>query len=400
MLGLLLILPWALMVWLVRHPATPAAAPAPKPTAKEAANSAYVPLPDGPWGHLEYSRIMIEPPSDFIPSSEVQPDPLRWVFRGYNDADLRALWDRAKLTPAQRQSLGNPDHIEAIAGALVVSPDADVVLALSPESRAAIYTVLAQFADNPPQNTPFRLRADVAGDWFDSSGLPPEILALSKRLFYTRSNTVYFSDQDLVLPRIASPEVRVRFLKTLSRKSTTLVQLRVTPDTNLEAIANYWGRGRRNKDLLPLLQSLVRNRAGGTIDLVHLLPPIPRSLLYTYPLPSGKPTDAAHDCHWSAFNFYKDQPDERFADINFVKETLLNSYYPVVGEPTFGDILVFVQPDGVVVHSCVYLAAGLVFTKNGSAFSVPWLIGNLDQVQAFYQIGQPLEVRRYRLKDL
>jgi hypothetical protein len=404
--GALLITPWLLVAWIVRHPAVvpasgaaPASPTVPKPATPASTTAAFAPLRAGPWGQLEYSRITIEPPSDFIPAAEAQPDALRWVFRGYQEADLRGLWDRAQLNPAQRQALDNPQRHEAIAGALVVRPDPETVIALSPEARTTIYTALAQFTDNPSQNTPFRLRADAAQNWFDDSGLPPEIVQLAKRLLYTRAGTMYFSDQDIILPRLAAPEARVRFLKTLSRKSATLVQLRVTPETNLEELAAYWGRGRRSKDLLALLQSLVRNRDGGTIDIVHLLPPFPRALLFTYPLPSEKPTDAAHDCHWTAFNFYKDQPDERFADINFVKETLLNSYYPVAGEPTFGDVLVLVQPDGVVVHSCVYLAAGLVFTKNGSAFSVPWVIGNLDQVVAFYQIGPPLEVRRFRLKN-
>ena len=70
-----------------------------------------------------------------------------------------------------------------------------------------------------------------------------------------------------------------------------LVQLRVKPQTDVEALATYWGQGRRSKDVRPLLQSLVRVPGGATIDIVHLLPPLPRALLYTYPLPSEKAAD-------------------------------------------------------------------------------------------------------------
>jgi len=100
-----------------------------------------------------------------------------------------------------------------------------------------------------------------------------------------------------------------------------------------------------------------------------------------------------------SLNFFKDVPDERFADIDIVKQTLLKDYYPVPGELTLGDILVLIRPDGVVVHSCVYIADNIVFTKNGPSFSVPWVLASLDAVVAFYSLGPPLEIRRYRLKD-
>ena len=169
-----------------------------------------------------------------------------------------------------------------------------------------------------------------------------------------------------------------------------LVQLKIQPDSDVAAIARYRGRGRRSKDVTPLLESLARLPGGAKIDIAHLLPPFPRSLLYGFPLASDKPEDATHDCHWTSLNFLKERPDERLTNIDFVKQTLLNDYYPVAGEPDYGDIMVLVQPDGVVAHSSVYLAAGVVFTKNGSAFSVPWLLSNLDAVVAFYTVGPPL----------
>ncbi len=176
-----------------------------------------------------------------------------------------------------------------------------------------------------------------------------------------------------------------------------LVQLKIQPDSDVAAIARYWGRGRRRKDVTHYWNRWPDCR----VELKSISPPtapFSRSLLYGFPSASDKPEDATHDCHWTSLNFLKERPDERLTSIDFVKQTLLNDYYPVAGEPDYGDIMVLVQPDGVVVHACVYLAAGVVFTKNGSAFSVPWLLGNLDAVVAFYTIGPPLSARCYRAK--
>ncbi|QYM78757.1 hypothetical protein K0B96_15855 [Horticoccus luteus] len=400
-LGVVLLLPWGVVAWSLRSapPTEPVKASQPAIVRSAVMESGFTRLPDGPWGHLRSSRIEIEPPEDYIPLPEIQPDPLRWTFPGYSAAAVRELWRSASLTAAQEQALSAATSPAADGSGCVVMPNRNVVAELTPAARSVIYTVLAKFPANATQFAPFRLRADVGKDWFRDSGLPPDIITLATSMLYPRNGNLLFSDDDVVLPRLKSSADRIRFLKTLSRKSTLLVQLVIDPQTDVNAIAHYWGQGRRSKDLKPLLQSLVRRPEGAVLDIVHLLPPLPRALLYSYPQLSQNPQDEAHDCHWTALNFFNEQPDERFTDIEYVKKVLTESYYPVASEPTFGDVIVFVQPDGVAVHSCVYLAAGIVFTKNGAAFSVPWLLGNLETVEGFYSIGPPLEIRCYRAKD-
>lgn len=344
-------------------------------------------------------RIDIEPPQSYIPLPEMKTESLQWVFKGYSEERLAALWDAAGLSPAQRAALDSPARRMRVGGRIVLSPDPQVVLELAPAARRTIYTALAEFPENHSQREPFRMRADAAATWFNDSGLPTDIVALAQRLLYERDGNLFFSDEDLVLPRLQSKADRIRLLKTLSRKSALLVQIRVEEHADVEGLAAYWGRTHRAKDVRPLLLSLARRPGGGRIDLAHLLPRLPRALLYTYPMVSANPIDAAHDCHWTSLNFFNDEPDERFAHIEEVKRTLLRDYVPVTDEPRFGDVMVLVQPDGVVVHSCVYLAAGVVFTKNGAAFSVPWLLGKLDAVAAFYSIGPPLETRCFRLRE-
>ena len=393
--------PWVAVLWLARHPAaTPSVSPALVVANPSARSHPVVEQGHpGPWGELEASRILIEPPEDFIPAFFTTSQPLRWTFKGYTPVQLSVLWQQAGLTAAQLKAFDDPQRRVASPEGIVLTPPAETVLGLSPESRAKIYAVLALDPANIPQRDPFRVRADTVADWFDDTALPEDIIALTRRLLYQRDTNFLFADHDLVLPKLPASADRVQFIKTLSRKTALLVQLRVPHGTDIDGLTRYWGQGRRSKDVRPLLQSLAHQPQGGTLDIVHLLPPFARTLLYTYPVPTGKPTDATHDCHWTSLNFYNNQPDERYASLQAVEHALLNDYYLVSGEPALGDILLLVDSSGRGVHSCVYVADNIVFTKNGAAFSVPWLLGRLENVVSFYSLTEPLAVRRYRVRE-
>lgn len=401
-----LALPWGLVGWLLLNPSRPApTAPSPAPAAAARPPGTATAKTDlqrgrvGPWGQLAATRILIEPPEAFIPPYYVTPQPPTWIFKGYTPAMLDTLWRDAALSPAQIAALNEPRRRTAERDAIVVRPDADTILSLTPEARRKIYTVLAAFPENVAQRDPFRSRADAVDDWIDTDVLPPDLVALTKRLLYQREGNVFFSDHDMLLPRLSTSRERVLFIKTLSRKSALMVELLIPPGANIDSLVQYWGSGRRSKDIGPLLESIAQRPQGGAIDIVHLLPPFARVLLYTYPVPSDRPSDSLRDCHWTSLNFFRDSPDERFTNTEFVQQTLLNDYYQTGGEPALGDIVMLVESGGRGVHSCVYVADDIVFTKNGAAFSVPWVLARLENVVAFYSVTEPVEIRRYRRKQ-
>ncbi len=358
------------------------------------------PCRPGPWGELQYSRLLIEPPDDFVTARDLAPDPVKWVFTGYTPEVLRDLWRSAGLTEAQVALLDKAAVPGGAPSAITLAPTAELILGLSPKARTAIYSALAEFPENPSQNEPFRFRADAAAEWFANSGLSEETIQRVTPLLYRRGTSLLFSDQDVVLPLLASRDQRFKLIKTLARKSTVLLKLRVKSDSDIESLANYWGRGPRTKDLRALLESISHRPRGITIDVAHLLPRFARARLFTYPQPSDHPDDGQHDCHWTCLNFFTDPPDERYADSAVVKATLENEFVRVVGRPTLGDIFVFARPDGKVIHSCVYVADDIVFTKNGSSSVMPWILMNLSDVLAFYPAEPPLTVSAFRRRDL
>ncbi len=396
--SLVFLLPWSIVLLLLlrNHAATPPAPPPAKPAPIAHAPTAAANARSGPWGQLEFTRIRIEPPEDIVAVPTLTPP--RWNFPRATDAKLEQLWASAGLTPTQRASLARPSHREVTASGISLLPDPQLILDLSPAARLAIYAELASHTENPLHADPFRFRADDVNDWFADSGLPDAIVATIKRLIYVRAGSAAFSDPEVVLPLATDTATRIRLLKTLSRKTALIGHLHLTAKDDGDALARYWGQGRRSKDLAVLLDSIATRPGGGSLDLVHLLPPFARLLLYTFPTPTVDPLAASRDCHWTSFNFYAAQPDDRFTSLEFVKQTLDRDYYPVSGNPTFGDIILLVQNGNQGVHSCVYVADDVVFTKNGSSFSVPWTLARLDQVVDFYSFTAPVQVLRFRRK--
>lgn len=398
-MGALLCLPWVVVLLLLWRlpPAAPVAPSAPE-SAPPAADT--ISVKPGPWGELQYSRLLIEPPDEFVGSALKDVGELRWFFRGYSPEMLTHLWRSAGLSDPQVAELERHSSVLANPGGIQVEPPFDLVQNLTPAARGTIYAVLAAFPENGAQNEPFRFRADSADEWLADSPLSPESIALVRRLLYRRGNSILFSDLPVVMPQIPAQDERINLLKTLARKATLLVKLRVRPTSDLDTIAEYWERGPRRKSVHALLESISHRPQGTTIDIVHLLPKFARGHLFTYPNSATLEQSRNRDCHWTSLNFFNDIPDDRFMDVEFVKQTLETDYVPATGRLLLGDVLAFATPNGEVIHSCVFIAGDIVFTKNGGAESAPWILMNLADVIAFYPADPPLTVRVYRRKDI
>jgi hypothetical protein len=308
------------------------------------------------------------------------------------------LWQQARLNESQLKILRDPAIREVSDAGIAVHPPDHLVESLSAEARAAIYNLLGGLPGNSLQQEPFRFRADMVDEWFADAGISEAAVARVRGLLYPRGNALLFSDPNLVLPLLPTARERVTLIKTLARKSTLLLKLRIRPDSDIEALAAYWSTGRRRKDVKPLLRSLSRHPDGLTLDVVHLLPRFPRGIIYTYPAPDIPPA-LSPDCHWTSMNFFNELPDQRFDDIAYLKQILLSEYAPAHGPNRMGDILLLTRADGEVIHSCVYVAADIVFTKNGRSQSIPWTLTTIQDLQAFYPANPTLQIRGYRKRN-
>lgn len=350
----------------------------------------------GPWGELEYTRINIQLPDNFAQLEPRALTPTRWYFPGYNAARLNELFAACGLTDQQRKELADPTIWEQSAEGIIVTPPAATILGLTASARTQLYAVLAEDGRNDFQRWPYVFRLGGFDDWFHRSGLPDATTALIRRLVYSRGTSLCFSDLPEVLPLITNAVERQQLMKTLSLNASLMMRLWVTPETDLNGLTNYWfGRGRA-KDVAPLVESLAKAPGGLRLDVIHLFPPFARKLLNTYPTPPATADQPAPDCYWTAFNFFNDPPDDRYYDDAIWRKELVD-LYTQVNQPTYGDLVFLVQPDGKPIHCSVYIADDVVFTKNGVSFRQPWILMKMADMLARYPVTFPVRVVYFHL---
>ena len=334
--------------------------------------------PEQPWGDLVTLDIDIEQPEEYVSLETTTPPPTAWVFAGTTRAQARTLMTQCGFSPAQLEQAFAEGRVEDTSSATIVRPTAELVLALTPEVRSKFYTQLAQWAENSRMSTPYHLGGESIETLFVKSEVDPAISALVHQLSYTRNGKRYFSDPELVLKQIPTPEGRLHLLKALTYQTAVLARLRLGSNSDIDKILGYWGSvpGVRAKDLRPLLESIKKTPEGGTISLLYLLPRFARERLYTFPMPT-QAGDVKMDCHWTALNFFNDEPDDRLQD-NAYASAFIKEHFYQIGKPSMcGDLVFLTNPKGEVIHSAVYIAADICFTKNGINPGQPWVLMRL-----------------------
>lgn len=352
------------------------------------------------WGDLSYVRIDIERPDEFLSTAPTPARYKNWFFPGYTVDRLTALIESCDFSAqARSQLLDQSRWTMQRDGIVVAQPDLDVVLEMSPATRQTIYLVLAESPQNVGKFSPFAFRAGGFAEWFAHSEVSPSTESLVKKLIYGRGQSICFSDLDEVFTQISSQHERKRLLKTLSREPTVLMKLTVHADSDLDGLADYWGRGTGAGEARQLLEALSKVPGGGSIDIVHLLPAFARGRLYTYPFPTEQPGGSHEDCFWTSMNFFKDVPDERFADFAETRKSLQQEYAPVTGEPGYGDVVLLTDAQGNTFHAAIYLADEVVFTKNGGHFNQPWILMKLSDLLAAYPVERGVTVGVWRQRN-
>jgi len=382
-LAVLLVVPWlvvAAVYWL--GAGTDAGTDAPEGPPRGAARQAG----NGPWGRLMLTPIVISPPLEYVSAEWGRNEPAVWAFPGVPPDEVGAFLAAAGASPEQVTQLRQAARAEAgIQGTVIVPPPA-IVRALSSDVRARLYTQLARAPMNFDQAQSFRFLGATADAWLGGSLMSPQTRALVEPLLYRDGPFLHFADIESIRAEVASPEEMQRLAKTLLRSSTLVVELAVDRAADVSDLAEYWGRGGRRTDIRPLLES-VAGLGGMHIDIVHLLPAFARTYLYRYPKITTEDLNRPllANCLWSSLNFFSATPDDKFLDVNTALMALRTNYYVVEHGYQLGDIVALLDEDGDLFHVAVYLADGLVFTKNGTSPVAPWTIMALSDLTAFYR---------------
>jgi hypothetical protein len=351
----------------------------------------------GPWGELEYTYIYLEAPEDLLALYPLPSTTPHWVFPGATRDTLEDLFRRAGLSAEVRDRLLAPRQIGAANGTLYLNPSVAEIEAMTPEARAVIYRELARWSENTYYNDPVLILSGSVEQWLRNTGVRPEIQRRIAGLTYRQGDTLAFSDVEALLS-YAESDAEARFLfKVLTRVRTMIVHVKLGSPENLSDLVRYWSAGYRRTDIMPILESITERATVPSIDLIHLLPPLPRRLLYRYPAPELATHGRMPDCHWTSLNFFNYTPENLFLDERLRASRVLANYSAVKPPHRYGDILFVLDNNtGLTIHSCVYLADNLVFTKNGESLLTPWILMTLDDIKSVYLKGRNAEIVGYR----
>ncbi len=356
---------------------------------------------DARWGDLTIVPITIAPPDDFINPQRVLTTVNPWYFKNMSRADVEQFLVESSLSATEASALLDHSTAEPTINGTVVQVTSETLKNLNPIAREKIYLSLMDVPENVQQFNAYRYCGQSLDDWLDTATVSAKAQQMVKKYIYRHGCFMFFADMPVLLPEIAPSEV-AGLLKTLYRQSTYLMKLRVSPFSDIESLNEYWGRGGTAKDVRPILESVQQIKNGELVDIVHFLPPFARRRLYTFPRPeSGAESKGSdrRDCHWTAYNFFNVDPDDKFTDPAIVAKTLDNDYEKVTGQPILGDLVVFARQNGVIFHSANYVAAGMLYTKNGSKSTWPWMLVKMEDMMNFYPKKDPITVQYFRLKN-
>lgn len=371
----------------------------PEPASSDPAGLTWHSRP-GPWGDLEIRSLYLEAPDGRVDGLKHPSTTTGWNFPGGSEAMLRDLWVRAGLPEEIQARLMDPNRILLHEHVWTLFPDAAIVAALTLEQRSIIYAELAKSTLNPMHESPAYVTGNRVEDWLHQAQLTDAQKDIVRSLLWKDGDLLAFSDVSVLLTQTTSDAEILHIFKFMTRVRALVVQLKLSPASDLRSLATYWTGAGLNTDGLPLLTSEVEGGRQSAIDITHLLPSLPRKLLYTYPNLSSAASGRLPDCQWTAFNFFANEPHEYYLDTRLTITHLREAYQEVSPPFQYGDVLEMVNSDGDAVHGCVYIADDIVYTKNGDGIVRPWVLMWLSDVENLYMRETGMKIVGHRLKPV
>jgi len=364
-------------------------------------NLSLKPLKDGPWGRLWYYEVLLAPPADTLERLQ-PPDPTPvWTFAGITHEQLIRAVDNTDMAEEIRSQLRElvAQSQPADDGTITLRPSLDLVLGVPRAFRSAVFPKLVgglsveDYAQHIPFPTGFTIE-----QWFDAGSLPESVRQAALRLVYPSGDRVMLSDFGAFYHILESKREQLSAQRAALRVPGIVLLLEKPAPDEVPEIAAYWRRVGRAKSVDRLLSSFATQDDIRYLDIIHLLSPVEREFVNTYFMPSEP--SLTPSCFWTAFNFGEDEPDDRFLVVPGVwteqRELawqVLNEKFDRISTPNHvGDIIGYRRAGAEALeHVCVFLADDLAYTKNGYAFSAPWCISRIQEIDEMYLTGPDVE---------
>lgn len=359
----------------------------------------------GPWGNLRVTEIFVQQNREVIEQIPVPSSKTVWRFQNISTYNgILQFFDSilALRTDQELNHLRKLLALQEIPGVETRAfPKTEFILALTVPERIKIYRELAKNKGNPYHKKPVFIDSDSPATWFKGSELNTEAIDLIKKLSYPVGDSLAFSDVPLILETVATKEEEYAALQAMSRTRLLHLELELKQGTNIEALQKYWIPEYENQAGAPTFRSLTRPELlPYTIDLLEILPNLAKKRTGEFPAFIDGVAGAFPGAFWSSYNFFRSAPNEEDIDSDKIEDLLAEKYMEVEGPWRYGDLITFSSPQtGQIIHSCVYIADNIAFTKNDRSIMTPWTLMELKYIKARFSINQIPTTTGWRSKS-
>ncbi len=356
----------------------------------------------GPWGQLEVSEIPLTCPDSILRVLDIPSARTEWTFKQPSIEEIQIFLSSQRFTEKEISYLiENSDIIYDATVGIRMYPKDDLIKDMPLPLRHKLYRVLASNPRNRFHYRPLYLNTANVSEWFRNSGVPRSVQSDIARVAYpTAKNRGYFlSDVSYLLRQAENSQDEQILLKALMRKPTLIVHLKLDADSDLEALSDYWGAGFKNKDIIPLMDSVVETKQIHRIDIAHLLPPTARRNLLAFPSYTEGASGRYPDWFWTCYNFFRFTPTDVYADSENLESLIARDFSLALSPFQFGDMLLL-RDEGKPIHGCIYIADDIVYTKNSPDIYSPWILMRIDELLAYHDMSGNAEVTIHRKRKV
>ena len=343
----------------------------------------------GPWGRLQCYYFYLEAPDNLVSDVPIADTQTRWCVPNEELETFKQQIARTDLPNDLVSALFSPRNVIVRNGITNLFPSVPLVESLSPADRSGVAERLSLFPGNDFHSYPIFFLSSSVQDWARGSGMPDDAVSRIESLSYMRGNSLVFSDLPVVISHAKSDSEARLLQKKFTRVRTLIARLEIDDNTNAAEMANYWSTGLnlRRKEVEPLIMATAGLPGTQYLDIVHLLPALPRKLLYTYPSDDVTASIRLPDCHWTTLNFFNYKAQDYYLDTKLAASAILENFNAISPPYRYGDVLMFVDANGDAFHSFVYLAADIVYSKNGRNPLLPWMLIEMADLKKMYMMN-------------
>ena len=363
------------------------------------------PLRPGPWGELYSVPVTISAPEELLPVQAIESAGVHWFFKDLDRQQLERFLTASGVESSLTAMLMGSTREVPGTDTIEMQPTSAAVIAIPDSARKKIYQRLARIPEN--NVALFYIHKDTLADRIREDSLSEKTIALFHKLSIEHGSYLVFGGLPALLAETPDSQEKTRFLKSLTRQKTMLLRLRVTKDSDIAALTKYWGKGPYAPNVHSKLDALREVHGGTFCSLLAILPPLPTAQAYNYPITLNQQSGSVllnFDCHRTSLSFFHDAAGPEPADPSYFTREIAPSYSPVSDSPRFGDLLLMATPNDEIIHSAVFIADNIFFTKNGSTAIYPWMFARLSDLLKQYSFrapeGQELVLRYFRHKGL